>query len=109
MGNSEQDSNSGIPAWQRSQSAAADPRSDPPVPEATATIDQARKFLEDEEVQKDTRERKVEFLKSKGIEEGVILELLDEEGKKAPPKVSGFLDCPQSLFRMVLTVAAKGC
>lgn len=54
-----------------------------------STLEQARKFLQDDEVRQATRERKVEFLKSKGIDEAHINQLLaEEESSETATKVT---------------------
>lgn len=90
MGDSERDSSPQIPAWQKSQSATTKAGSNAKDTETTATIEQARKFLQDGEVQRATRDRKIEFLKSKGVEEAIILRLLDEKPEESPTKVRRF-------------------
>ncbi|KAG8160504.1 hypothetical protein KVR01_010040 [Diaporthe batatas] len=59
-----------IPSWQQAASNTPDP--------APATLEQARIFLQDESVRDSSREKKVEFLKSKGLGEASINTLLDE-------------------------------
>ncbi|TPX07146.1 uncharacterized protein E0L32_010947 [Thyridium curvatum] len=74
-----------------------------------STVEQARKFLQDDEVRQATRERKVEFLKSKGIDEAHISQLLAEEessetatkaqsdsGTDKPSQVARSTDSPTS-------------
>lgn len=53
-------------------------------------LEQARRFLQDAQVQSATRERKAEFLKSKGLSEGDIEELLKEVASdvRTPPRGS---------------------
>ncbi|KAL2261202.1 hypothetical protein VTK26DRAFT_4584 [Humicola hyalothermophila] len=53
-----------------------------------ATLDQARKFLQDAQVQGTTRERKAEFLKSKGLSESDIEGLLNEITHDGQPQAS---------------------
>ena len=90
MGNSKQDLDSGIPAWQQSQAGTeADPKLK--GSETTTTIEQARKFLQEEQVKNTTRGRKLEFLKEKGIEENIVNQLMDEEGGESSTKVSRLL------------------
>ncbi|KAK4184874.1 peroxisomal membrane protein PEX14 [Podospora australis] len=57
-----------------------------PEPEQTreTTLDQARKFLQDPETQKATPETRTEFLKSKGLSESDIQQLLKEVSQDAP-------------------------
>ncbi|EEY17542.1 conserved hypothetical protein [Verticillium alfalfae VaMs.102] len=80
MGDSDEDKSSGIPSWQKrdqseqpsseSSSAAQDPSSD------SSPIEVARRFLQDDEIKDASRERKLEFLKTKGLEEADIEKLL---------------------------------
>lgn len=53
-----------------------------------ATLEQARKFLQDAKVQNATPERRAEFLKSKGLSEKDIEELLKEVTQDARPELS---------------------
>ncbi len=85
MGDSEETSKPDIPTWQQTQQAPPPPaenegdsKTGPDAP-AEATLEQARKFLQDEEVRKSSRERKAEFLKAKGIPQDSIDKLLSEE------------------------------
>ncbi|KAK3304214.1 peroxisomal membrane anchor protein conserved region-domain-containing protein [Chaetomium strumarium] len=50
------------------------------------TLKQARKFLQDDQVQNTTPERKAEFLKSKGLSDADIEELLKEISQDARPE-----------------------
>ncbi|CRK20862.1 hypothetical protein BN1723_012175, partial [Verticillium longisporum] len=80
MGDSDDDKSSGIPSWQKrdqseqpsseSSSATQDPSSD------SSPIEVARRFLQDDEIKDASRERKLEFLKTKGLEEADIEKLL---------------------------------
>lgn len=78
MADDENPSGSGIPEWQRggddnaTAAAAAAGRAE----EDQLAV--ARRFLEDEEVKSATREKKVAFLKAKGIEDDDIEKLLGE-------------------------------
>lgn len=59
----------------------AQPAAEPAAEQTTTredTLEQARKFLQDAEVQNTTPERKAEFLKSKGLSESDIEGLLKE-------------------------------
>jgi len=49
------------------------------------TLDQARRFLQDDHVRSASLERKAGFLRSKGLSDAQIAELL---GQEAPPQVS---------------------
>ena len=70
MGEQDKDGGGPIPSWQQAASNTAD--------SAPATLEQARIFLQDESVRESSREKKVEFLKSKGLGEADINTLLDE-------------------------------
>lgn len=65
----------------------------PDMPEQ-ATIEQARKFLQDDKVRLASRETKVEFLQSKGLQEPQITALLDEELQRAAAAEVGFTPSP---------------
>jgi hypothetical protein len=88
MGDSEQGSaKPGIPGWQKSQS-------DPPDATPAASegkLDVARRFLEDEQVKSSSRESKIEFLRSKGLETPEIQNLLDEGSSESSTEVR----CPR--------------
>lgn len=64
-----------IPGWQRGQpdDAAATPKDD-----GDGAIDVARRFLDDDEIKAAPRDKKVTFLKAKGISDGDIQKLLGE-------------------------------
>ncbi|AEO61568.1 hypothetical protein MYCTH_2311848 [Thermothelomyces thermophilus ATCC 42464] len=78
MGETEKETKQDVPA----EAAAAEP-----VPEQStsqdATLEQARKFLQDAQVRNTTPERKTEFLKSKGLSENVIQRLMNEVAQDA--------------------------
>lgn len=80
MADDENPSGSGIPEWQRGSddNATAADRAD----EDQLAV--ARRFLEDEEVKSATRDKKVTFLKAKGIEDGDIEKLLSEAEPSQP-------------------------
>lgn len=71
-----------------------------PEPEQGAsrdsTLEQAKKFLQEAQVKDTTRERKAEFLKSKGLSEKDIEGLLDEVTQDGRPEsqASVCLLCP---------------
>ncbi|KAL1850686.1 hypothetical protein Daus18300_012829 [Diaporthe australafricana] len=69
-----------IPSWQQASSTASN--SD------TTTLEQARIFLKDESVRESTREKKVEFLKSKGLGDADINTLLEETDTRAATTVT---------------------
>lgn len=75
MGEQDKEQGRSIPSWQQAASTAGD--------SGTTTLDQARIFLQDESVRESSREKKVEFLKSKGLGEADINTLLDETGASA--------------------------
>lgn len=65
------------PAWQQAASNAPE-ASNSTTPSQEDTLELAKKFLEDDEVRDSSREKKAEFLKSKGIAEAEIHKLLEE-------------------------------
>ncbi|KAK0634714.1 peroxisomal membrane anchor protein conserved region-domain-containing protein [Bombardia bombarda] len=89
MGDSEHHRQPDAPEWQKAQ-AQAQPQADPESssnskaepelnkPQSTA-LEKAKKFLQDPEVQRETPERKSAFLKSKGIPQTDIDELLHDD------------------------------
>ncbi|KAK4455049.1 peroxisomal membrane protein PEX14 [Podospora aff. communis PSN243] len=86
MGDAEDKLQGDAPAWQK----AAQPEPDAATEPSTATVEQARRFLEDPEVQKQTPERKIEFLRSKGLSESDVEELLkdvSQDPQTEPPVV----------------------
>ena len=96
MTESEKKGSPSIPAWQMAnkapvmqQGAVANGDGTPP---AEATLEQARRFLQDPEVQNTDRNRKAEFLRSKGFDQSVLDALLSEESdseKSAVPERDG--------------------
>ncbi|KAB5528137.1 peroxisomal membrane anchor protein conserved region-domain-containing protein [Coniochaeta sp. 2T2.1] len=69
-----------VPEWQRTRpQAAPEPTSSPRAEEGAVTVQQAKRFLQDDEVRKYSREKKAEFLKGKGFDEDVVQRLLQEE------------------------------
>lgn len=76
MGDSDDDKATSIPAWQRE--ATEDKPDTEPQP-AQDHLETARRFLEDTDVKDAPREKKVAFLKGKGIEDGDIDRLLGAE------------------------------
>ncbi|KAK0613870.1 peroxisomal membrane anchor protein conserved region-domain-containing protein [Immersiella caudata] len=89
MGDTEEDPQSDAPGWQKG--AQPEPVTETEsIKEAPATLEQARRFLEDPEVQKQTPERKIEFLRSKELSESDVEELLKDapqEPQTEPPVV----------------------
>lgn len=80
------DSRSGIPAWQREQQSSD---AEPQLPESASQdvaddasedkLDVARRFLQDDEIKDEPREKKEEFLRTKGLTSSEIVQLLDNE------------------------------
>lgn len=81
MGDTEDKAQANAPAWQQAQekAAVAEAQTTDAANSQPATLEQARKFLQDPEVQKATPERKAEFLASKGISPSDIEELLKDQ------------------------------
>lgn len=72
----------------KSQPAA---QTSPEAPKVSVSLEQARIFLQDAQVQKETTERKAAFLRSKGISQSDIDELLKEDWIRAQSDASYFL------------------
>jgi len=88
MSDSNQNKKVAVPEWQRPKTQeAASSESSSTSDAAPVTIQQAKRFLQDEEVRKYSREKKIEFLKSKGLEEDVVQRLLQEEIEETPAQV----------------------
>lgn len=64
-----------VPSWQQ---AASDQTEDSADASPNSTLDQARRFLQEETVKNSSTEKKIEFLKSRGLEEADITKLLEE-------------------------------
>jgi hypothetical protein len=60
------------------------------------TLKQARKFLQDGQVQNTTPERKAEFLRGKGLSDADIEELLKEVSQDARPESQASVCCSPS-------------
>jgi hypothetical protein len=82
MGDSDEENQSSAPAWQQAQSTTEPSASTDSDKSRAVTLEQAKKFLQDADVQKQTRERKTAFLQSKGISASDIENLL--AGDDAP-------------------------
>ncbi|KAK3901948.1 peroxisomal membrane anchor protein conserved region-domain-containing protein [Staphylotrichum tortipilum] len=67
--------------------AAAEPAAEQTTTSREEKLEQARKFLQDAQVQNTTPERKAEFLKSKGLAEGDIEALLKEVSHDGRPEI----------------------
>ena len=85
-------SDNGIPAWQRATQDCSETSSDTGASPAASTDDgtgarspatedkltTARRFLDDEKVKNESRDKKVAFLKSKGVEDAHVQKLLGD-------------------------------
>lgn len=79
MANSGKEAGAMAPSWQQAASTAAvRDSSSYTASEGTSTLERARIFLQDEEVRSSSMESKVEFLRTKGINEADIKQLLEE-------------------------------
>lgn len=91
MGDSEQNKKAAVPEWQRPKAQeAAESQPSSTSDAAPVTIQQAKRFLQDDEVRKYPIEKKIEFLMGKGLEEDVVQRLLQEEADESASQV-GFL------------------
>ena len=85
----------GVPSWQL-QSKSADAKGEeqpaPESPSRDAAIEQARKFLEEDEVRDASTDKKIAFLESKGLQNDEIEKLLgvtrNTEASAPPLEVS---------------------
>ncbi|ROV87557.1 hypothetical protein VSDG_09768 [Cytospora chrysosperma] len=79
MADSNKEAGAMAPSWQQAAATAATgDSSSHTAPEGISTLDRARRFLQEEDVRLSSTEKKIEFLKSKGIEEADIKTLLEE-------------------------------
>src|SRR6478735_7377776 len=115
---SDSDSNPAIPSWQKAQSDETDSQNTEPAPTRSASsstpevdasavettaeetsqpenatddperLEVARRFLENDAVRHAPHEKKVEFLKSKGIDEAEIHALLGQDESTTETEVS---------------------
>ncbi|PQE17363.1 peroxin 14 17 protein [Rutstroemia sp. NJR-2017a BVV2] len=80
MGNSEdRKPNTGIPEWQRKRKddeVATPPPTTKESPSQLSAIEQAKQFLEEDELKDATTDKKIAFLESKGLQKEDIQELL---------------------------------
>ncbi|KAH6682781.1 peroxisomal membrane anchor protein conserved region-domain-containing protein [Halenospora varia] len=79
MSDSDEEKKGGVPSWQlkKDESAVEMTKESPAEPESRATIlEQAKKFLEEDEVKDATTDKKVAFLESKGLSGEEIQQLL---------------------------------
>lgn len=68
-----------VPAWQQQQNAIEHSSDSTTSPPPVATLDHARLFLQDDEVRNASRDKKVNFLRSKGVSDADIESLLGED------------------------------
>lgn len=92
MGASEEEKKSpGLPAWQQNANDQSPPKEPSNPSTRESVIEQARKFLQDDEVRNSTTDKKIAFLESKGLESDEIQELLgvtrNPEASSSPPEV----------------------
>ncbi len=58
---------------------SSEPQENTPTSTKIPTVEQAKKFLQDDRVRLASPEKKSEFLRSKGLEDSQIVELLDSK------------------------------
>ncbi|KAL8409485.1 hypothetical protein RB594_007790 [Gaeumannomyces avenae] len=83
------------------------PAQDSVQPESQSTLDVARRFLQTDEVRRESREEKVIFLKTKGISETDIDALLEEDAKAVASGSSETTDAPQEAVAPTTTTTAS--
>lgn len=86
MGDQNDEPKAAAPAWQATQPPTATDETEQPKSEPPTTLDQARKFLQDPEVQKHSPEQKTEFLKTKGVSDADIETILREAAQEVQPE-----------------------
>ncbi|KAK0740282.1 peroxisomal membrane anchor protein conserved region-domain-containing protein [Schizothecium vesticola] len=86
MGDQNDEPKAAAPAWQAPQPPTATDETEPPKTEPPTTLNQARKFLQDPEVQKHPAEQKTEFLRTKGVSDADIETILREAAHEAQPE-----------------------
>lgn len=86
MGDQNDEPKATAPAWQATQPPTVTDETEQPKPEPPTTVEQARKFLQDPEVQKHSLEQKTEFLKTKGVSDADIEAILREAAHEAQPE-----------------------
>lgn len=80
-----------------------EPEGSPAQDESQSTLDVARRFLQTDEVRRESREEKVAFLKTKGISEADTDTLLEEDAKAVASGSSGTTDAPQEAAAPAVT------
>ncbi|KAL8380955.1 hypothetical protein RB595_005313 [Gaeumannomyces hyphopodioides] len=81
------------------------PAQDDVQPESQSTLDVARRFLQTDEVRRESREEKATFLRTKGISETDIGALLDEDAKAVASGSSGTTDAPKEAAVSAITTS----
>jgi hypothetical protein len=79
MGDSDSDKKKGVPSWQLKlkETTPTEGDTEPAEPTGRTTIvEQAKKFLEEDEVRNASTDKKIAFLESKGLKDDEINELL---------------------------------
>lgn len=80
------------PSTSTSPESQPEAQTSPEAPKVSVSLEQARIFLQDPQVQKETTERKAAFLRSKGISQTDIDELLKEDWIRAQSDVRSLFD-----------------
>jgi hypothetical protein len=112
MSSSDSNSKGGVPSWQKQQpqtpeenpipdKSQSTPATTEPITSGSSSrasiVENARKFLEDEEVKNATTDKKIAFLESKGLDSDEIHELLgisrNTEASNPQPSVRLSLFC----------------
>ncbi|ROW17250.1 hypothetical protein VPNG_01249 [Cytospora leucostoma] len=111
MADSDKEAAAMIPSWQQAAPTAASETADNSSSHTASMgegniLEQARKFLQDDAVRLSSREKKVEFLKSKGIEEPYINELLEKAETTATPTTARVEERAEPIPSDKRTVAA---
>lgn len=79
MSDSDEGNEAGVPSWQlnaKVDPAERDDESPTEEPSRATVIEQAKKFLEEDEVRNSTTDKKIAFLESKGLRSDEIQDLL---------------------------------
>lgn len=83
-----------VPSWQQ---AASDQAEHDSGSSTESTLGQARRFLLQDTVRSESREKKTDFLKSKGLEEAEINKLLEETNEPTTEPTTKALESPEPL------------
>lgn len=76
-----------VPSWQQAASSPSEDTASQ-TPSKDKIIEQAKKFLQDDEVKSSSREKKIEFLRAKGLEDTDINGLLEQEEQQQTQQLS---------------------